>query len=266
MHLFVHYYELMTSVNKFNKAISKVRGIPVATVDSYSRRLRDNGIFPSTSRGRGASSVTPEHVAMGLFSIMRGSPIKAADNAIEVGELKPHSEGGNISDPILGAQLATIGWTKDTTLAEAIADIITRVAKGKTNELFGLQLGGQPSGFTLKIDKYWTQASLKWYPTLEIIEAWENGAKALSEDIRYAFKPDRLGNGYLSRAMEIKFHSPLFRDLEVTYGTDAEGNREAGRKLQILREKASKYDLYGNESITLLTIETLAKLFENDGD
>ena len=241
--------------------------MPFSNVDTYTRKLKDEGVFPATGRGRGGSKLDPEHAAMALFAIMRGSPVNAASNAVELGSLKPHDIGGDMTAPILEAKLDAIGWTKDTTLQNAIASIIALVANGSIGNIFGLAPGEVESPFTLTIDKYWTKASLFWYPNSNIIAAWEDACASLSKNMKRVYAPDRLLNGYLSEPMAIRFHSPLLRDQEITYFSgDKDGNRLASQQFMEIRKEASKYDVHGDESISMTTIEALAALFEKDGD
>lgn len=265
----------MASVHGFNEALATVRGVPFATIEAYSRVLRREGVLPETRRGGGGGPFTTTMAGYMLAAVLRGSPTAAADNAREVGDLIVHDSIGNPNgtlkgdarrDPILDRQLKALGWPEDMTFARAIGWLIDRYVDGTIKEFvrqpteneaaIGMRLLG------VKIDRYWTAASLSWEPTPAIIKEYLAGYQeafgADSPAIPWC-SPD---GSRLQHPMVISFHSPLRYEMKASYGVDKERNRDASRKFSALRKERSKFDLSGSESVTDRTLIAIAEVFK----
>lgn len=264
----------MASVHGFNEALAIVRGAPFATIEAYSRVLRREGLLPETRRGGGGPFTTTMAGYM-LAAVLRGSPTAATDNAREVGDLIVHDIIGNPSgilkagarrDPILERQLKALGWPEDMTFARAIGWLIDRYVDGTIKEFVRQPTENEAAiGMRLlnvRVDRYWTEASLSWEPTPAIIAEYLAGYReafgADSPAIPWC-SPD---GSRLQHPMMISFRSPLCHKMKVSYDVDKKRTREAGLKLSALRKERSKFDLSGSEGVTDRTLIAIAEVFK----
>jgi hypothetical protein len=242
----------MASVHSFNEALAKVRGVPRATIEAYSRVLRREGLLPDTKRGSGATPLTTTMVGYMLAAVMRGSPIAAAENAREVGDLVIHSVDGSTFDPMVDRPRNALGWSDGITFAQAIGWLIDRHIDGTIKDFVSCR----GMGIELKVDRYWTMAWLRWEPCGQLLTEYVAGwTEALK------IEPPRLGDG-LRSPMEIGFHTPLLHETKISYGVDKARNREAHRKFNEMKERASKFDVRGTESVTQRTLTAIAEVFK----
>lgn len=248
----------MVSVNKLNILFSELRGAPVTTVETYSRTLRKEGVLPETRRGGGASEISPEHAALMLLSIMRGSPTAAASNARELGSLVIH-DGGGLMEAIHSAHLAALGWEDGITLAQAIAWLIDQAAADTMSQF------ARDDHLTVEVDRYWTTAKISWNPTKAMtdillpahVEAWGDRETAIRMlDIGL----DDIGR----RTLSLEFHSPLLYAARVSYGVDKEANRTAHQLFRASKAVMEDLDVWGTEKVTQRTIGAIAQLFRDD--
>lgn len=256
----------MASVHKFNEALANVRGVPLGTIEAYSRVLRREGVLPETKRGGAASPLTSIMAGYMLGAVMRGSPIAAADNAREVGDLIVHDSIGNPSgvlagevrtDPILDSQLAMFGWADDMSFARAIGWLIDRHVDGTIDKFIDTT-----KGYKIEIDRYWTTARLYCQPALPLVDQYIDAWRVAFKGLEHPPLPERNVNGELHRPMEIGFHTPLLHEAKISYGVDKARNREAHRKYRELRERAGKFDVWGSESVTQRTLIAIAEVFK----
>lgn len=256
----------MASVHSFNEALAKVRGVPRATVEAYSRVLRREGLLPETKRGGGATPLTTVMAAYMLAAVMRGSPIAAAENAREVGDLIVHDPIGNPggivggdtrADPILDCQLAMFGWSADMSFARAVGWLIDRYVDGSIANFID-----DTKGVRVEVDRYWVTAKLSLYPASHLVDGYVEAWRAAFKGLEHPPLPDRKLDGSLMGPMEITFHSPLRYEMKVNYKVDAARNRKASQQYMKLRDEAGKFDVWGKESITQRTLIAIAEVFK----
>lgn len=246
----------MASVNKINEVLAEVRGVPIATIEAYSRVLRREGILPETRRGGGATPMNSLHCAYMLAAIMRGSPTSAADNAREVGGLIAH-DGGALTAPILIAQREVLGWEEGISFAEAVAWLLDRHSDGSITEI------ARPGKeIKIEIDRYWSRGWLSWHPTQPMVDALVRSNTEVFGDA--AARVLDLGvDGLPWNAMKIEFHSPLLFQAAVSYREgDSDRNRDAHRQFREKKAEASKHDVWGNEWITGRTLAAISELLK----
>lgn len=240
----------MATVHRFNAALAAVRGMPLATVEAYSRVLRRERVLPKTRRGGGGPPLTTTMAGYMLAAVMRGSPTSAADNAREVGDLVLHSVDQSTFDPMVDRPRKALGWPDDIAFAQAIGWLIDRHVDGTVAEFVA-------GGIEIKVDRYWTMAWLRWQPCGPVLDEYVAGwLDALK------MEPPRNGDGSLVHPMEIGFHTPLLHEAKISYGVNKVRNREAHRKYHELRERANKFDRQGTESITQRTLIAIAEVFK----
>lgn len=245
----------MASVHGFNEALAAVRGMPPATVEAYSRVLRGKGVLPKTRRGGGASgpAFTTTMAGYMLAAVMRGSPTAAADNAREVGDLVLHNVDGSTFDPMVDRPRKALGWSDGITFAQAIGWLIDRHVDGTVAEFVS-----EAKGIEVKVDRYWTKASLRWHPSGHVFDEYVAGWLEALE-----IEPPRHANGELHRPMEIGFHSPLLHEMKISYGAgDTTRNRAADRKFRKLKIAREQFDVWGTESVTQRTLIAIAEVFK----
>ena len=245
----------MASVHAINQALSELRGVPAATIEAYSRVLRQEGVLPATRRGGGVP-LTTEMVGYMLAAVLRGSPTAAADNAIEVGELIVHSDGFAILEPVLQAQLKMFGWAEDMSFARMIGWLIDRHVDGTIGQFLN-----EATGYKIEVDRYWTTARLYCQPALPLVDQYVDAWRIAYKDLKRPPLPERNANGELRRLMEIGFHTPLLHEAKISYGVDSARNSEAHRKYRELRARVGKLDAWGSESVTQRTLIAIADRF-----
>jgi hypothetical protein len=249
---------LMTSVNKINQAIAAARGMPLGTVEAYSRGLRQAGVLPETRRGGGATPLDTSHAGYMLAAVMRGSPLNAGENGREVGNLVAHSTAGAIMEPLLQRQLTALGWTDGITFAEAIGWFLKQILDGTI-----FQYVREDSGVEVRIDRYWPSASFHWFPTNPVVEQVMEGWAASFADLETVPKLDRRPDGGLHNRMDMIFSSPFLHEAKIAYGVDATRNREAHQAFRKMKKAKSRFDVYGTESVTQQTLVALADAFRS---
>lgn len=258
----------MVSVNKLNVTFAELRGVPVATVETYSRVLRKEGVLPATTRGSGATKVTPLHAAYMLIAIMRGSPTAAAANAREIGGLIIH-DGGLLNEGVLTRQLHALDWQDSITFAEAIAWVIGQLVDGRMSRFADLA-----KGMEAEIDRYWTAARLSWLPVGDHLQALIAGNMDAAREI-YASEADTEAkakdlmrrlldltpSGAPARGNALSFHSPHLYEAKISYKVDPARNAAAHAAFRATKDEANKHDVWGTEKVTLRTLAALADLF-----
>lgn len=256
----------MASVHSFNEALAKVRGVPRATIEAYSRVLRKEGFLPETKRGGGGPPLTTTMAGYMLAAVLHGLPTAAADSAREVGDLIVHDPIGNPggvvngearSDPILDCQLAMFGWPADMSLARAIGWLIDRYVDGSIAKFID-----DTKGIRIEVDRYWVTAKLSLHPAQHLVDGYVDAWRVAFKGIEHPPLPERNPDGSLRRLMEIDFHTPLLHEAKISYGVDNARNREAHRKYRELRERAGKFDVWGSESVTQRTLIAIAEVFK----
>ncbi|MCW5692934.1 MAG: hypothetical protein KIT48_11275 [Pseudolabrys sp.] len=251
----------MASVHGFNQALAKVRGVPAATIEAYSRALRSKGVLPKTRRGGGGpfASVMAGYM---LSAVLRGSPSAAAENAREVGDLVIYDGGVTFLKPLHDATLEMFGWADDLTFAQMIGWLIDRHVDGTIGQFIDVE-----KGYRIEVDRYWTKATLKCHPAAPLLDKHLDGWRkflALSgvpESDISASLPDRNPDGSLRRPMEVNFHTPILHEVKVSYGVDRERNRNAWRQFRELKDERQG-DRYGSESVTQKTLMAVAEVFK----
>ena len=256
----------MASVHSFNEALAKVRGLPRATVEAYSRVLRREGLLPETKRGGGATPLTTVMAGYMLAAVMRGSPIAAAANAREVGDLIVYDPIGNPSgafngevraDPILDCQIGMFGWPADISFARAVGWLIDRYVDGSLAKFVD-----ETKGLKIEVDRYWVMAKLSLHPAQHLVDGYEDAWRLAFKGIEHPPLPERNPDGSLRRLMEINFHSPLRYEMKVSHKVDPARNRKASQAYMRLRDEAGKFDVWGTESITQRTLIAIAEAFK----
>lgn len=256
----------MASVHSFNEALAKVRRVPRATIEAYSRVLRREGLLPETKRGGGATPLTSVMAGYMLAAVMRGSPVAAAENAREVGDLIVHDPIGNPSgvlsgdarsDPILDCQLAMFGWPDDMSFARALGWLIDRYVDGTIGQFID-----DAKGIVIEIDRYWVTAKLSLHPAPSFIDGYVEAWRSAFKDLERPPLPERNLDGSLRLPMEITFHSPLRYEMKVSYKVDPARNRKAAKSYMRLREEAGKDDRFGVERVTQKTLIAIAEAFK----
>ncbi len=243
----------MTTVHNVNEALARLRGLPVSTVEAHSRVLRKDGILPETRRGGAATRLQPIHSAYILFSLMRGSPKAASENAREVGGLIVNDVE---FEPVLQKQLSTLGWSRSITFAEATAWVIQRIMDNTADEFIDPE-----HSIKLTVDRYWSSASISWLPSLALTEAYVAGWAEVLKQAEPVF-PQRRLDGRLVDPMIIHFSHPLIYQRYESYERgDSAANHEAVTKHMERKKQAEKFDRWGSEWVTRPTLEALAGLF-----
>ena len=271
----------MASVHRINEALAAIRGAPLATIESYTRVLRTEGVLPRTKRGSGATRITSTHAALILLAVMRGSPTAAAKNARDVGGLILF-DGGATYEQLHDRIRAALGWADDTTLAQAIAWLIDRFGDGTISEY--VQEGEAGHGVTVRVDRYWTRSWLHWVPAKKVSDQWIQGfresvpsdspfrdAVALGLTTGVGDIPPWPSNERRDlehelqlRGMELIFFSPLLYELKASYHAgDHERNRKATRQYSESAEQVKRSDLIGSESVTQRTLIALSEAFKD---
>ena len=252
----------MASLHKITEALASVRGMPVATVESYARPLRQHGVIPPSKRGRGASTIEPRDAAHLLLAVMRGSPKDAAHHAQEAGGLTVSA--GTTFDPISHGFVHLLGWTEASTLAEAIGSIVMMQISGdleahldrdrKNDDIFVLGI---------EVDRYWPSAQMTFQWTDNAIKNVYNAAKDKFSDFDDPNEPYSETQKYyrIRRSNRITFADPLHYKRRAAYGVDQEENRRMTREWSEKRRRLEQYDLFGNEKVTGRTIKAIADAF-----
>lgn len=248
----------MASVHSLNEALAKVRGVPLGTIEAYSRALRQAGVLPPTKRGVGAAPLTPIMASHVLCAVLRGSPTEAGRNARTLGGLVAASSGGGVLEPVLARQLRAMGWADGITFAEAVGWLIERVLDGSLGEYV-------PEGGDIQIgaDRYSHRAWLNWHPTSRIIEEYITGHRETFENGEEAVLPERWANGQLLQPMEIEFRSPWLHEIKIAYAArDKERNREAWAHFREEQKDSRPGDLWGSEFVTKKTLVAISEVFK----
>jgi len=251
----------MASVHGFNQALAKVRGVPPATIEAYSRGLRRDGVLPETRRG-GGGTFTSVMAGYMLAAVLRGSPTAAAENAREVGDLVIYDGGVTFLKPLHDATLGMFGWADDLTFAQMVGWLIDRHVDGTIEQFINIE-----KGYLIEVDRYWTKAWLKCHPAAPLLDTYLDGwrkffaAAGSAEDQIERSLPERNPDGSLRRPMEVVFHTPLLHEVKVNYGVDRERTRNAWRQFHELKDDRQG-DRYGSESVTQRTLTAIAEVFK----
>jgi hypothetical protein len=255
----------MASVHGFNQALAKVRGVPPATIEAYSRGLRREGVLPETRRG-GGGPFTSAMAGYMLAAVLRGSPTAAAENAREVGNLIVHDTIGNPSgilagegpsDPILNYQVAMFGWPADMSFAGMVGWLIDRHVDGTIDNFIDVS-----KGYKIEVDRYWVMAKLSLHPAHHLADGYIEAWRAAFKGLEMPPLPERNADGSLYRPVEITFHSSLRYEMKVSYKVDPARNRKASRQYMKLRDERGRFDVWGTESITQRTLIAIAEVFK----
>ena len=242
---------MVASVHQLNEAFAAIRGVGRDNIEAYGRVLRTGGVLPATKRGSGATVPTTVHAGYLVAAVLRGSPLKATENAREIGDLIVHSDGGALLEPVLDRQLAMFGWPADMSFAGMVGWLIDRHLDGTIGEFID-------GDYKIEVDRYWTRARLYCQPAAPLVDQYVETWRAVNE----LLLPDRNPNGALRRPMEIGFHTPLLHEAKISYGVDKERNREAHRQYRELRKRSENHDLWGSEAVTQRTILAIAEVFK----
>ncbi|MFG1237184.1 hypothetical protein V5F63_08230 [Xanthobacter autotrophicus DSM 597] len=248
----------MASVHSLNEALAKVRGVPLGTIEAYSRALRQAGVLPPTKRGVGAAPLTPIMASHVLCAVLGGSPTEAGKNARAVGGLVAASSGDALMEPILARQLDALGWTDGITFSEAIAWLIERTLDDSLDRYL-------PANENIQIgaDRYSSRAWLSWNPTNKIIDAYIKGYREAFQTEDGPIIPARWANGALIKPMEIEFKSPRLHEVKIAYlAGEKEKNRTARRLFWEEQEAARPGDTWGSEFVTRKTLIAIGEVFK----
>lgn len=254
----------MTSVHRLIDTIARVRGMPQATVDSYTRPLRKGGVLPETRRGGAATPATPLDAAHILLAVMRGSPAAAVENAKEAGGL------ALTCDPITAEMerdtRAFLGWAEGLSLAEAIGWLIEQYRDGKASRYIA---GEESSGAVVSItlDKYWADCSLKLKPSSELGSIFVGdfarflSSKCEGTDAGERARSTLLDGEHLKNSLEFNFRSPLLFEASQAFGVDVPKHRDAHRRFREEKARINQFDIYGSETVTNRTLAALGEAF-----
>ena len=142
---------------------------------AYSRVLRRAGVLPPTKRGVGATPLSPVDVGYMLAAVMRGSPVAAAENAREIGDLIITDRVAFMA-PILERRCAVLGWPASVTFAQVIGWLIERYRDGTIGEYAAdpWDDGGHRE-ITIEVARYFPHAAITWIPNNELAAAYVAG-------------------------------------------------------------------------------------------
>jgi hypothetical protein len=244
----------MASVHRINEALAAIRSTPIATIESYSRVLRKEGVLPETRRGGGATRVTTAHAALLLIAVMRGSPAQAAKNAREIGGLVVRNIGEVVRLPDIKRVFDAFKWRLDITFAEALTWMIDRYRDGTIGDFVDPQ-----RVIEIGVHRYWSEASMAFSPNLEIEKLYVSIVQDTNPDLSYLVNR----NGELIRAIKIDFVLKGSHHLEQLDGMSELDRAEITQRSFESYRKKHQHDLNGNESITQTTLQQLSKIFKD---
>ena len=250
----------MTSVHAINLALATIRGVPRATIDAYSRVLRREGVLPPTKRGVGATPLSPVHVGYILAAVMRGSPVAAAENAREIGDLII-TEQVTFMAPILERRCAVLGWSTNITFAQAIGWLIDRYRDGTIGEYAAHPLGdGMIPSLTIEVNRYLPLAAMNWVPNKALDAAY---VAACKEAIPI---PPPEHRGRLRYVLPFEFDHPDWYEVKTSYasGDDAR-NSAALDSIRARAEQTRRLDRTATETVTERTLIALSGAFKRSG-